>query len=122
MEALAHGIPVIGARRGGIPEILEEGKTGFLFEPSRPAELQEQIQKFLEQPALVTRMGQQCRERAKGFTPEAMCRQYLEVYRSLIIKLELPTNIYQEVEGLILSDGENKPQYDGPMLLICDEQ
>jgi glycosyltransferase involved in cell wall biosynthesis len=84
MEALARGIPVIGTRRGGIPEILQEGKTGFLFEPSRPGELQEQIQKFLRQPSLVSQMGQQGRERAKDFTPDAMCRQYLEVYRSLI--------------------------------------
>jgi glycosyltransferase involved in cell wall biosynthesis len=87
MEALNHGIPIIGARRGGIPEILEEGKTGFLFEPSRPEELREKMQKFMEQPALVTRMGAQCRKRAQDFTPEAMCRQYLGVYRSLLYDL-----------------------------------
>jgi glycosyltransferase involved in cell wall biosynthesis len=105
-EAMTHSIPVIGARRGGIPEILEEGKTGFLFEPSRPAELQKQIQKFLDQPALVTRMGQQCLKRARDFTPEVMCRQYLEIYRSLIEKLEPQTNIYEKIEAQILSGGD----------------
>jgi len=84
MDALSRGIPVIGAQRGGIPEIIEEGKTGFLFEPSRPAELQKKMQIFLEQPGLVTQMEQQCRRRAEEFTPETFCRQYLEVYRSLI--------------------------------------
>lgn len=84
MEALSRGIPVIGAQRGGIPEIIAEGKTGFLFEPSRPAELQEKIQIFLEQPGLAIQMEQQCRRRAEEFTPETFCRQYLEVYRSLI--------------------------------------
>jgi glycosyltransferase involved in cell wall biosynthesis len=33
IEAYAHGIPVIGSSIGGIPEIIDEGKTGFLFEP-----------------------------------------------------------------------------------------
>ena len=33
IEAYSLGVPVIGARIGGIPEIVEEGKTGFLFEP-----------------------------------------------------------------------------------------
>lgn len=32
VEAYSMGVPVIGARIGGIPEIVEEGKTGFLFE------------------------------------------------------------------------------------------
>jgi glycosyltransferase involved in cell wall biosynthesis len=84
MDALSRGIPVIGAQRGGIPEIIEAGKTGFLFEPSRPAELQEKIQIFLEQPGLAIQMEQQCRRRAGEFTPETFCRQYLEVYRSLL--------------------------------------
>jgi glycosyltransferase involved in cell wall biosynthesis len=84
MEALSHGIPVIGALRGGIPEILEEGKTGFLFDPSRPAALQEKMQIFLEHPGTVTQMEQHCRGRAEEFTPETFCRQYMEVYRSLI--------------------------------------
>jgi glycosyltransferase involved in cell wall biosynthesis len=84
MDALCRGIPVIGAQRGGIPEIIEEGKTGFLFDPSRPAELEEKMQIFLKQPGMVTKMEQQCRRRADEFTPENFCRQYLEVYRSLI--------------------------------------
>lgn len=33
IEAYSLGVPVIGVRIGGIPEIVEEGKTGFLFEP-----------------------------------------------------------------------------------------
>ncbi len=83
-EALALGIPVIGAQRGGISEILEEGKTGFLFEPSRPVELQEKMKKFIEHPSLVSQMGPQCLSLGQNFTTEALSRQYLEVYRTLI--------------------------------------
>lgn len=39
LEAFAAGKPVIGSRRGGIPELVQEGKTGWLFEPSKPDSL-----------------------------------------------------------------------------------
>lgn len=38
-ESLAFGKPVIGSRRGGIPEMLREGENGLLFEPNSPGEL-----------------------------------------------------------------------------------
>lgn len=38
-EALASGLPVVGSRIGGIPELIHEDKTGFLFEPGHSAEL-----------------------------------------------------------------------------------
>lgn len=38
-EALAFGRPVIGSRRGGIPEMIRDGENGLLFEPDTPGEL-----------------------------------------------------------------------------------
>lgn len=43
LEAMAHGKPVIGSRIGGIPEQIEHGKSGFLFEMGNEKELAEQI-------------------------------------------------------------------------------
>ena len=39
IEAYSMGVPVIGAKIGGIPEILPDGKTGFLFAPKDAADL-----------------------------------------------------------------------------------
>ena len=39
IEAYSMGVPVIGAKIGGIPEILPDGKTGFLFTPKVAADL-----------------------------------------------------------------------------------
>jgi glycosyltransferase involved in cell wall biosynthesis len=39
IEAMASGLPVIGADRGGIPDIVRDGETGFLFDPDQPASL-----------------------------------------------------------------------------------
>lgn len=39
IEAATHGVPVIAAARGGIPEVVQAGRTGWLFDPSHPSEL-----------------------------------------------------------------------------------
>src|SRR5262249_31802795 len=48
-EAFAHGIPVIASRRGGIPEFVDEGRTGVLVEPGDAAALAVQIAGWAEQ-------------------------------------------------------------------------
>lgn len=45
VEAFSRGVPVIGARIGGIPEIVEEGKTGFQFESGNVDDLKQVISK-----------------------------------------------------------------------------
>ena len=44
IEALCMGVPVLGARIGGIPELIEEGDNGFLFTPQNLSELKEKIE------------------------------------------------------------------------------
>jgi glycosyltransferase involved in cell wall biosynthesis len=45
MEALAAGKPVVGARIGGIPEMVTEGETGFLFESGSAGDLADALTK-----------------------------------------------------------------------------
>ena len=79
-EAYAYGIPVIGASRGGIPELMEEGRTGFLFNPDNTEELVHVITKFLTDPKLSISMRSACLTKAKDFLPSAIVAQYLSVY------------------------------------------
>lgn len=44
-EAFAHGLPVIAARIGGVPELVRESETGFLFEPGNAQSLQDAIRR-----------------------------------------------------------------------------
>ncbi len=43
LEAFGHGVPVIASAIGGVPELVEEGKTGFLFEPGNRESLRQAI-------------------------------------------------------------------------------
>ena len=47
VEAYSMGVPVIGARIGGIPEIVDEGKTGFLFESGNVESLEKAVEQSL---------------------------------------------------------------------------
>ena len=86
MEALAAGKPVLGSRIGGIPELVQEGQTGFTFEAGDPEELAGAIQKMQALPegeyqALCQGAVDFAREH---FEANAYCGRLLEWYRELL--------------------------------------
>ena len=62
LEAQACGVPVIVTNVGGIPEVLEEGKTGYMVEPRDPQALAEKMLYLLQQEALRMAFSQAARE------------------------------------------------------------
>jgi len=66
-ESLLAGTPVLGSRIGGIPELIEPGKTGYLFPPGDAAALVEQAAQHFARPAHERReMRRNCVERARS--------------------------------------------------------
>jgi glycosyltransferase involved in cell wall biosynthesis len=63
-EAALWGKPVICSRIGGLPEIVEDGVTGLLFQPGNAHDLQAKVRYLWERPELCERMGQAGREKA----------------------------------------------------------
>jgi phosphatidylinositol alpha-1,6-mannosyltransferase len=61
LEAGACGIPVIGARTGGIPDAIQDGETGLLVPPSSPEALANALTRLLSSPDLAHRLGEQGR-------------------------------------------------------------
>jgi len=57
-EAMAAGKPVIGTRTGAIPELVADGKTGFIVERRSPQDLAARILELLRDPALRRRFGE----------------------------------------------------------------
>ena len=62
MESQMYGTPVLGANMGGIPELIEVGKTGELFESGNVTELKAKIQKFWDDKVLLDQYCQNCRD------------------------------------------------------------
>ena len=63
LEAMAHARPVVATRVGGIPELVEDGVTGFLVEAGDTAGLRAALEKLLAEPVLRRRMGEAARAR-----------------------------------------------------------
>jgi glycosyltransferase involved in cell wall biosynthesis len=81
IEAYAYGIPVIGSCMGGIPEIVVDGQTGFLFDPYQEGSLKKALYRFLDSPDLSVKMKGACLKKAKEFSPTIVADRYLEAYK-----------------------------------------
>jgi glycosyltransferase involved in cell wall biosynthesis len=79
-ESYAFGSPVIGSIRGGIPEIIENGVTGFLFDPDDSSSLTATMKKFVDDRGLVSVMRENCLKKATQFLPEQILDDYLHIY------------------------------------------
>lgn len=81
VEAMMAGLPVVAARVGGVPSLLEDGRTGLLVPPGDPAAMAAAIRRALGDRA----MGAAARARAlERFTAEAMAARYLDLYAQLL--------------------------------------
>jgi len=64
-ESFAMGKPVIGARIGGIPELIEDGVDGLLFEPKNAADLAAKIKELANEPDILRQMSSKARRKAE---------------------------------------------------------
>jgi len=84
LEAAAMGRPVVATRVGGLPEVIESGRTGLLVEPDRPAALAHAVFRLLSDPACLRSMGDAARAHARELFPWKACvDRYLAQYASI---------------------------------------
>jgi glycosyltransferase involved in cell wall biosynthesis len=85
VEAMGHGLPVIASRRGGLPEIVEDGVTGLLFEPGNAEDLAEKIKYLWENPKICREMGQAGRKKViREYGEEVYFNRLMKVYETAI--------------------------------------
>lgn len=83
LEGMCMGMPSIGTRWFGIPDIIENGVNGLLVEPRDANGLAQAIETMAGDLGLFTRMGRAAAQRAeREFTGRAVANRYLELYRS----------------------------------------
>jgi glycosyltransferase involved in cell wall biosynthesis len=86
LDAQSHGLPVIGSKRGGIPEALGNLAAGWLFEPDLDGDLAALMTAVASDPAALGDKGTAARSLSRRFRATEVCGGYEEVYRSTITK------------------------------------
>lgn len=91
VEAMVMGLPCVGSRVSGIPDVIDEGVTGLLVPARDPAALSTALRALLSDPERSREMGRRGRERVDpAFSQEEMLRRLEVLYRELLAKKGIP--------------------------------
>jgi phosphatidylinositol alpha-1,6-mannosyltransferase len=78
LEAAACGLPSLGGRSGGIPEAIEDGRTGWLVDPRDPRTIAATIIDLLKSPERMRRASEQCLRTAPERTWERVAERIMQ--------------------------------------------
>ena len=84
LEAMAAGCPVVAARSGGIPDIVEDGVNGYLFDPTDPQGAIVATQRLLQNPQEREILRHNARQEAERWSWSAATRQLHSYYQAVI--------------------------------------
>jgi glycosyltransferase involved in cell wall biosynthesis len=87
VEAFACGTPVIASRIGALAELVRDGETGLLFEPSNPQDLADKMAWALDHPEQMAVMGRNARAQYEAeFSAEVNYRRLMEIYGAVLVE------------------------------------
>jgi len=84
LEAMHYGLPIVTTNVSAMPELIEEGKNGFLVPPADSQSLAKAISKFIENPDLIEQMGEAGREKvANSYYWEQTCFGFASIIENI---------------------------------------
>jgi len=87
LEAMACEVPVIASRVGGVPEVVNDGETGFLSEVGDIDKMAEDAARLLADADLRRNMGRRARESALArYQTDIVIPQYIEFYEKVLVR------------------------------------
>ena len=84
IEAMSMGKPVIASRVGGLSDIVVDNETGLLVPPNDPDALQQAIQRLLDDPPLLERMGIMAKQRSTQYLASSVVPRIEQVYEKVL--------------------------------------
>ncbi len=85
LEAMAAGVPVAASRIGGIPDLIDDGRTGFLFDPLDAGSIRQAVSRWAESPEMTAALAETAkREALARFHPRVVAARHLEIYREVV--------------------------------------
>lgn len=85
LEAMAHGLPCVATRVGGIPDTMENDVEGIVVPPCQPDLMADALQRLLDKPDLRLALGESARARViREFSIDALAEKCLAIYESAL--------------------------------------
>jgi glycosyltransferase involved in cell wall biosynthesis len=81
MESMASGVPAVGARAGGVPDVIRHEENGLMFAPGDLGDLTEQLRRLLQDPLLRSRLGRAGRHDMERWSWRAATEALVDFYR-----------------------------------------
>jgi glycosyltransferase involved in cell wall biosynthesis len=85
LEAFVHGTPVVASNSGGIPEVVEDGKSGLLFKEGDARDLKKKIEKIRKDRVLFDKLSNGAKERSKVMSSRNMAIGTMKVYKDVLV-------------------------------------
>lgn len=108
IEAMAAGLPVVASEIGGLPEVVRQGRTGYLVPPGDPVALENAILELLSDPEHARELGAEGRRRVEAhFDSETMIARVEAAYRRDLEPATSPrTILYLSSRGTRFGGGQ----------------
>ena len=84
LESLASGLPVVGADAEAIPELIKDGKNGFLFNLSKPEDAAALVENVLADDGLRKRLAKNCPASVKEHSIQSVGTRIEKIYKNLV--------------------------------------
>jgi len=84
LEAMSVGLPVVATTLAGIPDLVKDGKTGFLVKPADAEALAGKITKIVNNESLWRRMSDNCLKEVRKYSWDNIIKRIEEVYESCV--------------------------------------
>ena len=85
LEAMAAGVPVAAANVGGVPDLVQEGINGSLFDPTSAESIRTAIVRALENPELTDAQAERAQRQARElYHPKIVAHQHVQIYQEVL--------------------------------------
>lgn len=99
LECFASGLPVVATRVGGVPYILDHERTGLLVGRDDHRAMAESIVRLIEEDGLAARLARNGRSECGKYAPQAVARQWVELYTNLVTDGDLQAELSKSLAG-----------------------